>query len=226
MGTMSADKALTAEWLDRTDVVEGFYAGLRDKYLPGKPMWLTETAEAACGGDEFAGTFADTFRYLNQLGTLAQKGVQVVMHNTLASSDYGLLNEETLEPRPDYWAALLWKRTMGSVVLDPGSRMDGSVRVYAHCSAGGKGSVTILAMNTDAEHEHELMLPQAALRLTLTAADLSSGDVLLNGTALKAESDGSVGTLKAEAVSAGIIRLQPLSVNFLTVQSAHKRSCR
>ncbi len=226
MGTTSVDKALTAEWLDRTDVVEGFYAGLRDKYLPGKPMWLTETAEAACGGDEFAGTFADTFRYLNQLGTLAQKGVRVVMHNTLASSDYGLLNEETLEPRPDYWAALLWKRTMGSVVLDPGSRMDGSVRVYAHCSAGGKGSVTILAMNTDAEHEHELMLPQAALRLTLTAADLSSGDVLLNGTALKAESDGSVGTLKAEAVSAGIIRLQPLSVNFLTVQSAHNKSCR
>jgi heparanase 1 len=42
------------------------------------------------------------------------------MHNTLASSDYGLLNEDTLEPRPDYWAAVLWKRTMSDVVLDPG----------------------------------------------------------------------------------------------------------
>lgn len=32
-------------------------------------MWLTETAEAACGGDAFAGQFVDVFRYLNQLGT-------------------------------------------------------------------------------------------------------------------------------------------------------------
>ena len=121
MGNMSVDKALTAEWLDRTDIVEEFYAKLRDQYMPGKPMWLNETAEAACGGDQFAGEFVDTFRYLNQLGTLAQKGVKVVMHNTLASSDYGFLNEDTLEPRPDYWAALLWKRTMGDVVLDPGT---------------------------------------------------------------------------------------------------------
>jgi hypothetical protein len=225
LGNMSADKALTAEWLDRTDVVEGFYAALRDKYLPGKPMWLTETAEAACGGDSFAGEFVDTFRYLNQLGTLAQRGVKVVMHNTLASSDYGLLNEDTLEPRPDYWAALLWKRTMGDVVLDPGSNADESVRVYAHCSATGKGGVAILALNTDAEHEHQLMLPQAAERLTLTAPDLTGSDVLLNGAALKAGPDGSVGTLKSVPVRAGAVRLGSSSVTFLTVPSAHNKNC-
>ena len=54
-------------------------------------MWNTETAQAACGGDRWASTFLDTFRYLNQLGILAKRGVQVHMHNTLASSDYGLL---------------------------------------------------------------------------------------------------------------------------------------
>ena len=225
MGNMSADKALTAEWLDRTDVVEGFYASLRDKYLPGKPMWLTETAEAACGGDQFAGEFVDTFRYLNQLGTLAQKGVQAVMHNTLASSDYGFLNEETLEPRPDYWAALLWKRTMGNVVLDPGSQADEKIRVYAQCSAGGKGGVAILALNTDTEQEHELTLPKAAERLTLTASDLSSSDVLLNGTALKAGADGSVGPLKSVHVRAGSVHLAPSSVTFLTVPGAHNKNC-
>jgi len=26
------------------------------------------------------------------------------MHNTLAASDYGLLDEKTLMPRPNYWA--------------------------------------------------------------------------------------------------------------------------
>ena len=44
MGRMSADKALSAEWLNSTDAAEKFYADLRDKYVPGKSLWLTETA--------------------------------------------------------------------------------------------------------------------------------------------------------------------------------------
>ena len=76
-------------------------------------MWLTETGETACGGDPWASTDLDTFRYIDQLGQMAQRGVQVVMHNTLAASDYALIDEKTLVPRPDYWAALLWHNTMG-----------------------------------------------------------------------------------------------------------------
>lgn len=152
MGNLTLEKALTAEWLDRTDIAETFYADLRNRYLPGKSLWLSETGESACGGDPFASQFIDTFRYLNQLGLLAQKGVQVVMHNTLASSDYGLLNEDTLEPRPDYWAAVLWKRTMGDVVLEPGVEKTPNLRVYAACAAGTTGAVALLALNTDLEH--------------------------------------------------------------------------
>jgi heparanase len=191
MGNMSAAQALTSEWLDRTDIVEGFYAKLRDKYLPGKPMWLTETAEAACGGDQFAGEFVDTFRYLNQLGSLAQRGVKVVMHNTLASSDYGLLNEDTLEPRPDFWAALLWKRTMGDVVLDPGNLKDQSLRLYAHCSKEGKGGVALAALNTGTEHELRLMLPMPAERLTLTAPNLESTKIRSTAPSLPRSLTGS-----------------------------------
>lgn len=224
-GDMSVEKALTAEWLDRTDVAQAFYAGLRDKYMPGKPMWLTETAEAACGGDQFGGEFVDTFRYLNQLGTLAQKGVQVVTHNTLASSDYGLLNEDTLEPRPDFWAALLWKRTMGDVVLNPGGPQNQTLRIYAHCSKDGKGGVALLALNTHIEHEQVLTLLQAAGRFTLTSSDLTSTNVLLNGTQLKAQLDGSVGPLRPDQVKAGPIRLPPSSVTFLTIPSARNKSC-
>ena len=40
-------------------------------------MWLTETAEAACGGNPWASTFLDTFRYLDQLGRLAKAGVKM-----------------------------------------------------------------------------------------------------------------------------------------------------
>lgn len=226
MGNLKLDQALTADWLDRTDTVEAFYAGLRDKYLPGKSMFLNETAEAACGGDEIAGQFVDTFRYLNQLGTLAQKGVQAIMHNTLASSDYGLLNEDNYEPRPNYWATVLWKRTMGSVVLDPGTPKDQAVRVYAQCSKAGMGGVTVLAMNTDTAHEESITLPQAAERYTLTAPDLTSVQVLLNGTELKAGEDGSVGSIKGVHIGAGAIQLAPASINFFTVPSAHNQSCK
>ncbi len=37
-GSESISQALSTEWLDRTDTVEAFYAGLRDRYLPGKTM--------------------------------------------------------------------------------------------------------------------------------------------------------------------------------------------
>ena len=87
---------------------------LRDRFEPGKPIWLTETGETGCGGNPWASTFTDTFRYVEQLGRVARLGVQVVMHNTLSASDYALIDEDTLEPRPSYWAALLWKRLMGT----------------------------------------------------------------------------------------------------------------
>ncbi len=78
----------------------------RDKYNTGAPIWLTETAETACGGNPWAVTYIDCFIYLEQLGRLAKKGVQVVMHNTLARSEYALLDHDTHNPRPNYWAAL------------------------------------------------------------------------------------------------------------------------
>lgn len=67
----------------------------------------------------------DSFRYLEQLGRLAKKGVQVVMHNTLARSEYALLDHDTYEPRPNYWVALLWNRLMGTRVCDAGALREG-----------------------------------------------------------------------------------------------------
>ena len=224
-GKTTVAQALTTDWLDRTVVSEAFYAAARDKYLPGKSIWLTETAEAACGGDQFAGQFVDTFRYLNQLGVLAQKGVQTVMHNTLASSDYGLLKEETYEPRPDYWAALLWKRTMGTVVLDPGVAAGPSLRVYAQCMKGHKGGVTLLAMNTDANEEHKLTIALHADRYTLTAPDLTSSTVLLNGIALQAGQDGTLPKMKGQRVKPGTIELAPVSITFLAMPYARNAGC-
>jgi len=224
-GKMEIGNALSSEWLDRTDKAEAFYAGLRDRYLPGKALWLNETGEAACGGDPFAAQFADTFRFLNQLGTLAQKGVQVVMRNTLDASDYGLLREGTFEPRPDYWAALLWKRLMGPVVLDPRAG-DSTLRIYAQCMTGMPGGVTLLAINTDMTKEHGLTIAGEARRYTLMAEALSSEKTLLNGTELHAGADGSLPPIEGKPEQAGTLRLAPASLTFLTFPAAGNTSCR
>jgi hypothetical protein len=223
---VTLDQALSPEWLDRTIKVEAFYAALRNTYLPSKPIWVTETAEAACGGDKFSGQFADTFRFLNQFGTLARKSVKVVMHNTFAASDYGLLDERTFEPRPNYWAAVLWNRAMGTTVLDPGAASESTLRIYAHCMKQGQGGVAVLALNTDEKEEHTLELSVSGERLTLTAPALTSTSVILNGRELKAKADGSLPDIQGQPFKPGTVRLPPHSITFLTMRSAGNYDCR
>jgi hypothetical protein len=225
-GTMTVDRALTPEWLDRAGQAGAFYIALRDKYLPGKPIWLSETAEASCGGDDFSGQFIDSFRFMSQLGTLAQMSVKAVFYNTLISSDYGLLNQDTFAPKPNYWAALLWHRTMGTVALDPGGPTNKSLRIYAQCMKNAIGGVTLLALNTDATEEQTLTIPLAGDRYTLTAANLTSTSVWLNGTELQTGPDGSLPATEGQHVLAGTLRLPPLSITFLTIPSARNKSCK
>ena len=183
-GTTTADAvALSDAWLAKPDQIEQFYGGLRDRFEPGRPLWNTETAQTACGGDKWASTFLDSFRYLNQLGDLAKRGVQVHMHNTLAASDYGLLDENTYAPRPNYWAALLWRRLMGTTVLDAGSSPVPSLHLYAHCERNHAGGVTLLVINADKTATEPVTLPVAAERYALTTAELMGTAVDLNGNA-------------------------------------------
>ncbi len=222
--TTAAD-ALSAEWLSRTDTVEAFYAGLRDKFEPGKELWVTETADVGCGGNPWARTFLDSFRYLNQLGALAQKGVRVVMHNTLASSDYGLIDENTLTPRPNYWAAVLWRQLMGATVLDPGPSPAPGLRLYAHCLRGQAGGVALLAINTDRTAAQSLTLASAASRYTLTAQNLEEPVVQLNGSELRLTANDELPQLAGSEIEAGRITFAPVSITFLAIPAAGNGSC-
>lgn len=227
LGDKGADpqQLLTSEWLDRDLAVYNFYAEKRDTYLPGKSLWLTETGEASCGGDTWAAQFADSFRLLDQFGSLAQKSVKSIMYNTLASSDYGMLNEETLEPRPNYWAALLWKSTMGTRSLDPGVAQAKNMRVYAQCMKDTSRGVTLMVLNMDKTSETSLKLPVAGERYTLSSPDIFSQVVLLNGKELKPDPDGTLPPIKGEALRPGTTRFPPLSITFVEMPSAGNRAC-
>lgn len=219
-------KILAPEWLNGNMTVYDFYAKERDKYLPGKSVWLTETGEGSCGGDTWAAEFADSFRLLDQFGGLAQKSVKSIMYNTLASSDYGMLDEQTLEPRPNYWAAVLWKRTMGTRSLDPGVPPANNVRVYAQCMSGSSGGVTLMILNMDKASEASLKVPVAGERYTLSSPDLFSKTVLLNGKELRVASDGTLPSIKTQASKAGIAIFAPLTITFLVMPSAGNPQCR
>jgi heparanase len=224
VGTTAA-AALSEEWLSRPDAVYDYYAGLRDRFEPGKRIWLTETADTGCGGNPWASTFLDTFRYLDQHGRLARKGVQIIAHNTLAASDYGLLDENTLEPRPNYWAALLWRKLMGATVLNPGDAIAGSPHVYAHCSNDSPGAIAILAINTDRSAARTITVSAASERYTLTAPELEGTRVELNGKELKLGAGDAIPQLKGVAVHAGEISLPAASITFLVVRDAQNASC-
>jgi len=231
MGGTTSESALTDEWLAKPGQIEAYYAGIRDKQMPGKAIWLTETAQTACGGDRWASTFLDSFRYLNQLGSLAKLGVQVHMHNTLASSDYGLLDEKTYDPRPNYWAALLWRRLMGTTVLEAGVQGAGpspatNLHLYAQCMRSTPGGVTLLAINADKNAAQTLSIPTGAERYTLTSNDLMSQTVELNGTELKLGSGDALPRIKGKATKAGDVSLAPASITFLAFEKAGNESCR
>jgi heparanase len=223
---ITPEAALSEEWLSRTDGDRAFYGALRDRFEPGKPLWLTETGEAACGGDAWAASFVDSFRYLDQLGRLAKRGVRVVAHNTLAASDYGLIDEATLLPRPNYWSALLWHTLMGSTVLDAGTSPAPAVHLYAHCLRDQPGGVALLAINTDLDAAHDLVTPIPAGRYTLTAKDLMETSVELNGTTLKLGVHDALPELKSKPAPAGPVTLGPASITFLAFPSAGNASCR
>ena len=217
------EAALSEAWLASTGQTLAFYRSLRDEFAPDKPMWLTETAETACGGNPWASTFLDTFRYLDQLGRLAKAGVQMVAHNTLAASDYGLLDEKTLRPRPNYWAALLWRRLMGTIVLDAGVHK--GMHLYAHCRRGARRAVTLLAINTDRTAAAALRLPVSSERYTLSADDLQGAEVKLNGTALELGPNDELPQFAAVTSPPGSVEIAPSTITFLTVADAKNPAC-
>lgn len=222
----TVDAALSAEWLSRATKAEAVYAALRDRYEPGRPIWNTETGQAACGGDRWAPTFIDTFRYLNQLGSLARLGVQVQIHNTLNASDYGLLDEKTLEPRPDYWAALLWHKLMGTTVLDPGPSSSPDLHLYAHCLREQPGGVAVLAINAGKGAAQTLQIPAGAERYTLTAKNLLDPTIDLNGKQLELGADDALPVLRGIALRSRTITLAPATITFLAFPKAGNASCK
>ena len=216
-GNQTAESVLNEKWLSKTETALEFYKKSKDKYTPEAPIWLNETAEAACGGDPLASTYADVFRYLEQLGRLAKNGVQSVMHNTLCRSEYALLEPDTHNPRPNYWAALLWSKLMGADVYET-SPITPGVDVFVHNLKNSTSGMAVLIVNPTGA-EHSITIPSNAEQYMLTADGIEAKTVKLNNDILKLKPDETLPDIRGKKIKAGEIKLPPHSILFLSFKS-------
>ncbi len=199
---------LSGEQLDETANMAEVVESARLDLAPQAEVWLGEGGHAQHGGEPgLSESFEATLWWLDQLGLLARRGHRVMVRQTLSGSNYGLIDDVTLEPNPDYYASVLWKRFMGSRVLDV--RTDESapdVRVYAHCLPAAAAAVPdtaaladgagagLVALNLTGETVELAVDGFSADRVRMlrgTATSLDSRTVLVEGEAATAAEDGS-----------------------------------
>lgn len=152
--------------------------------------WMTETAHALYGGEAgLSDTFVSSLWWMDELCLAAREGVTRLFRQSLIGSDYGLLDQRTMEVRPDYYIAFLWKKLVGECVYLPRVYPHNSkLRLYMHSWRGESGYV-LIAIHL---HKHRSMrvtsdryIEQAFVLTGLNG--FASRDIALNGTVVDEE---------------------------------------
>lgn len=190
---------------------------LRDKFVPGGQMWVTESGDAGGGGDTWASTYLDVLRTLNELGSFSEVTDGVIFHNTLASSDYGFLEYGSFTPRPNYFAVLLWNRLMGARVYDCSNLHGEGVHVYCHSRKDGKPGAAYLIINNSLTDDAAVEIPKEAERYRLSAETMRSSVMQLNGKDLLVSGSCGITEIVPEKQEAGMAALPPGSCTFFVI---------
>jgi len=210
--------ALSETYLGMAGFCARAFAPYRDKYCPGGEMWVTESGDAGAGGHTWASTYLEVPRTLNEFGDFATVTDGVIFHNTLASSDYGYLRHGTFEPRPSYFAALLWKRLMGDTVYASGEALREGAHVYVHSRKDGKPGAVWLVINNSWTESTAVEIPSEAELYVLSGnGSMRSRTMLLNGTELKLRENDELPELNPVCQPAGMLQLAPGSCAFIVL---------
>ncbi len=191
---------------------------LRDRYVPGAPMWVTESGDAGGGGDSWASTYLDVLRTLNELGSFATVTDGVIFHNTLASSDYGFLRPGDFEPRPNYYAVWLWNSLMGTTVYQCENHPLENVHIYCHSRRDKKEGYVYLIINNSPTDALIVYCPTPSKVFVLSSnGDIRGQTAFLNGSPLCLSDYGDLPALSGKDFSSGLIELSPSSCTFLVI---------
>ncbi|HJL20389.1 MAG TPA: hypothetical protein RMH99_32275 [Sandaracinaceae bacterium LLY-WYZ-13_1] len=196
---------------------------------PDDEVWLGETGGAQCGGEPgVSDRFVGSFWWADQLGRMARRGQRVVVRQTLSGGTYGLLDDASLDPRPDYWTSVLWRRTMGTRVL-AASTEDPALMAYAHCAAGSReGAVAVVLLNVTLDQGVVVDLPGLGATREVYLADgpLYEPGYVLNGEPLEAAEDGTLPAIAPVLEEDDApLRLPPTSLAFVVFPDASAVAC-
>jgi heparanase 1 len=156
---------------------------------------------------------------------LARKDTKVVVRQTLAGMNYGMIDDATLLPRPDYWNSWLWKQLMGSKVYQVSvAGNDAShLRAYAHSSITSKTrETTVLLINIDPEKTVSVNLkglPDSGRRVfAVTTPDIFGQHLMVNGRELSLGASGEIpelGSFGSSESQGTKLFIHPLSYTFV-----------
>lgn len=213
----NVESAFTDEYLAVAPTYAKKHAKLRDNFIPKAPIWVTESGDAGGGGNTWASTYLDVFRTLNELGSFATITDGVIFHNTLASSDYGFLDSNTFEPRPNYFAVLIWNRLMGTTVYDCSNQNTNHTHIYCHSRKDDKPGFSYLIINNSPTETVYIKTPKETEFYTLDAQNIRSSVIQLNGKKLEISDTQQIPNLSPIKLNPGIIGLAPLSCSFIVI---------
>jgi len=218
-GHWNPEDATSEPYLDTAMNFCRTYVPMRDKYVPGGEMWVTESGDAGGGGDTWASTYLDVFRTLNELAGFSTLTKGVIFHNTLASSDYGFLARQVFDPRPNYFAVLLWNRLMGTTVYDTAEPIREGAHVYAHSRKDGKDGVIYLVINNSRTESTSVELPKAAEVYELAGQDgmIRATVMTCNGDPLVLGDEYALPEIKPVVKEAGTYEMAPATISFIVM---------
>ncbi len=217
VGHWPAEMAHTDAYLAVAPTNAKVYVPLRDRYAPGGQIWVTESGDAGGGGDTWASTYLDVFRTLNELGSFATITDGVIFHNTLASSDYGFLKHGTFEPRPNYFAVLLWNKLMGTTVYDCDNPDVEGAHVYCHSRKDGKEGCVYLVINNSLTETTVVDLPKEAEVYCLNGDTIRATVMKLGETDLTLSGVSDLTELTPAICAAGELALAPTTCTFIVL---------
>ncbi|XP_051900851.1 heparanase [Pristis pectinata] len=213
------------------------------KTVPGKKVWLGETSSAFGGGaPDLSDKFVAGFMWLDKLGLSAKLGIDVVIRQVLFGAAYYQLVDWHLDPLPDYWLSLIYKKLVGTKVLNVSATHSdgnkGTLRVYMHCTNPNsetyqKGAVTMFALNLSTQDKQILLhfglfnkITQFLLQPGESEEGLYSQSVKLNGQLLKMVDHRTLPVIKGKALQArSPIILPAQSYAFYVIQDANAPAC-
>ena len=173
-------------------------------------------------------------RYADAMASKALNGYSLFCRQDFIGADYGLVDCSSGTPLPDFYTALIYKRTMGTNVINTtvSTANASAIRSYASCKEQGVG-LTVLLLNL-AEKNVTVQLSygdesdestrrvdwvlsgsQDSEKSINHLTGLKSTAVELNGELCVADSDGTIPNLKGSPSSEGWeIELEGLTIGF------------